>query len=393
MTDQERRLTLEPTEGSSPVGTADEAVVWKELLYEAGRRSRVEVEIFLTAFLGACQAQGWSDLTALRRLVGLEDPDLYRAILTGNLPESFPEALRTAWSAFVRRWSARRDDPTPSASDLAALQRTGPLQAGEWVLLIDAKGRHYLTRLEPGQNFTFHLGSVPMDAIIGQTEGTALRSSKGHVLLVFRPTLRDYLLHMPRHAQVVYPKDSAIMAMWGDLYPGARVLESGLGSGALAMVILRAIGPTGRLVSYEIRADFIRRAVRNIERWLGYIPENHEIHNEDIARAQVEPGSFDRAFLDLPTPTDGLPVATGALRPGGILVSISPTVPQVQETVEWLRASNLYGSIEVLEVLVRPWNVKGHSVRPAHFMVAHTAFIVVARRLRPGQSFVDDVYI
>ncbi len=392
MVDRERPSTLEPTAPSPPEGTTEAATAWKELLYEAGRRSRAEVEVFLTAFLGACQAQGWSDLATLRRLVALEDPDLYRAILTGDLPESFPEALRVAWSAFVGGWSGRRDDPTPAA-DLATLRRTGALQAGEWVLLVDAKGRHYLTRLEPGQNFTFHLGSVPMDALIGQTEGTAVRSSKGHPLLVFRPTLRDYLLQMPRHAQVVYPKDSAVMAMWGDLYPGARVLESGLGSGALAMVILRAIGPTGRLVSYEIRADFIRRAVRNIERWLGHVPENHEIHNEDIARAQVEPGSFDRAFLDLPTPTEGLPVATGALRPGGILVSISPTVPQVQETVEWLRASNLYGCIEVLEVLLRPWNVKGHSVRPAHFMVAHTAFIVVARRLRPGQTFVDDVYI
>jgi len=388
MTDPRRMSSPDSNETSHPETTADATVVWKELMYEAGRRSRAEVELFLTTFLGACQAQGWSDLEALRRLVALEDPDLYRAIVTGRLPESFPEALQVLWSDFVCRWPARR-----AVSDVAAASRTGPLRAGEWVLLMDAKGRRYLTRLEPGQNFTFHLGSVPMDTLIGQTEGTAVRSSKGHTLLVFRPTLRDYLLQMPRHAQVVYPKDSAVMAMWGDLYPGARVLEAGLGSGALAMVILRAIGPTGRLVSYEIRADFIRRAVRNIERWLGYVPENHEIHHEDIARAQVEPGSFDRVFLDLPTPTDGLAVATGALRPGGILVSISPTVPQVQETVEWLRASNLYGSIEVLEVLVRPWNVRGPSVRPAHFMVAHTAFIVVARRLRPGQTFVDDVYI
>ncbi len=368
--------------------TPTEVITWKALEYAAGRRSSAELETYLRAFIAFCRTQGWHDLAALHHLLMADDDVLRGAMRTGQLPPGFAPEIATLWTTFHRLWPAQVDltEREPSG-------RRRPFQDGEWVVLVDRKGRSYLTRLEPGKNFTFHLGAVAMDAIIGQREGVAVRTTRGESLLVFRPTLRDYLLHMPRHAQVVYPKDSAIMAMWGDLFPGARVLESGLGSGALAMVILRMIGPDGVLVSYEIRKDFIRRAQRNITRWLGTLPDNHKIHNEDIQQARVEPESFDRVFLDLPTPTVGLAPATAALRPGGILVSLSPTVPQVQQTVEWLRASHLYACIEVIEVLLRPWNIRGHSVRPAHRMVAHTAFIVVARRILPGQQFVDDTYI
>ena len=360
---------------------------WKKLTYSAARRSRAELETVLGAFVRFCRDRRPELVHDLERLVRREDAELSAAMLQGTLPEGVPEALREAFREFLAETRSNR----PSGEAESGCKHP-PLRDGEWVIFLDSRGRTYLQKIDAGKNFTFHHGAVAFDDLIGRKEGCAVRSTQGARLLVFRPTLKDYLLHMPRHAQVVYPKDSAIMVLWGDLYPGARVLESGLGSGALAMVILRAIGPTGRLVSYEVRKSFIAKARRNIERFLGGPPPNHEIRPEDVARARLEPESFDRVFLDLPSPLDGLPTAAAALRPGGILVTLNPTVLQIQQTVEWLRASDLFGAIEVLENLQRPWHIRGHSVRPAHRMVAHTAFLVVARKILPGQRFIDDHY-
>lgn len=369
---------------------------WERIRYRASRRSSAEIEAFLTILVHEAQKMGY-DPAWLETILELEDADWQAFISGGEMPPGIPESFQSFLLKFREDWPERQKAMIMEHSSLEKYTPPQPpredrFKAGDWVLFLDSKGRTYLQQLRPGQNFTYHHGSIPFDEVIGKREGSAVRSTKGARLVVFRPTLKDYLLKMPRHAQVVYPKDSAVMAMWGDLFPGARVLESGLGSGALAMVILRAIGPEGKLVSYELRKSFIEKAKRNIRRFLGYEPENHEIYPEDIARARLEPESFDRVFLDLPTPTEGLPVATAALRPGGILVSLSPTMPQIQETVEWLRSSDLYASIEVLELLLRPWHVRGYSVRPAHRMVAHTAFIVVARKMLPGQQFIDDHY-
>lgn len=352
---------------------------WKQLKYKAERRSMVELESILKGFVHFCEINYPQLHEDLKILVECQDPILIQTLSKGTLPSSTSVLLAEAFAEFLERQGISN---TPRS--------TKPLQEGEWVLFLDTRGRTYLQRLASGKNFTFHHGSVSFDDIIGREEGHSIRSTMGAQLLVFRPTLKDYLLKMPRHAQVVYPKDSAMLVLWADLYPGARVLESGLGSGALAMVILRYIGAEGCLLSYEVRKSFIDKARRNIERFFGYSPKNHIIYPEDITRARIEPGYFDRVFLDLPTPQDGLPVASAALRPGGILVSLSPTVPQIQQTVDWLRASDLFAHIEVLENLQRPWHVRGSSVRPAHNMVAHTAFLVIARRIQAGQQYTDE---
>ncbi len=189
----------------------------------------------------------------------------------------------------------------------------------------------------------------------------------------------DFVLKMPRGAQVIYPKDLGVLLLWGDVYPGATVLEAGTGSGALTMTLLRAVGPAGRVISYEVREDFARQARRNIERLLGTV-QNLTLRAHDIYTG-IPDRPVDRLFLDLPEPWRVVPHAAEALRPGGVWVSYVPTVPQVAQTVAALRAENRFAVGETVEALVRPWHIDGQSVRPAHRMVAHTGFITTARRV------------
>ncbi len=375
----------------------------KKLEFLASRRSSAEIEELLKGFLKFIQRKNlltpeiFDDVDSLLQ----QEDENIRNIFLGGEVENVPDVLRYVIQAFLMYWKnhvrqtiqEQPDTTKPRhVPSVHSARHEHPFVEGEWVVFYDAKGRTYLCQLRSGTQFTFHHGALPLDDVIGKSEGTVFKTNKGAHLVAFRPTLKEYLLKMPRHAQVVYPKDSGVIVLWADLRPGLRVLESGLGSGALALVILKEIGPTGQLVSYEIRHSFIQKAKRNIERYFGYEPENHIIHCEDITRARIESESFDRVFLDLPTPTEGLASASAGLKPGGLLVSISPTIPQIQETVEWLRASHMFVNIEVLENLLRPWHIRGHSVRPAHRMVAHTTFIVVARKILPGQSFRDDSY-
>jgi len=187
---------------------------------------------------------------------------------------------------------------------------------------------------------------------------------------------------MPRGAQVIYPKDLAVLVLWGDVYPGATVLEAGTGSGALTMTLLRAVGPAGRVISYEIREDFARQAMRNLERFFGGA-DTLTLRAQDIYDG-IPDSPVDRLFLDLPEPWRVAPHAAAALRPGGVWVSYVPTVPQAQQTVETLRAHGGFANLETIEALIRPWNIEGQSVRPAHRMVAHTGFITTARRVQGG---------
>jgi tRNA (adenine57-N1/adenine58-N1)-methyltransferase len=251
-------------------------------------------------------------------------------------------------------------------------------QDGDQVLLIDQRGKRHLFFLRKSETFHSDRGWVVHDAIIGQPEGTWVRSSMGLRHLALRPTLAEYVLEMPRGAQVIYPKDLGPILILADVFPGARVLESGMGSGALTTALLRAVGPTGRVTSYEIRDDFRDRAVANVHGFLGTdVPL--DAHVRDVYEG-IDERELDRVVLDLPEPWRVVKHAIEALRPGGILLAYLPTILQVGRLREEL-ATAPFGMVESLEVLQRGWHVEGQSIRPDHRMVAHTGFLTVARLL------------
>jgi len=262
--------------------------------------------------------------------------------------------------------------------------------AGEPCLLYDAKGRTYLIRLEAEGEFQYHRGVVPHDGIIGQPEGSFVAASMGSKLVAVRPRLADYTVKMPRGAAVVYPKDTAAIVMWADIYPGATVLEAGTGSGALTLALLRAVGEAGRVVSVERRADHAEIAAQRIEGFLGSLPENLELLVGEVedSFAGVAP---DRVVLDMPEPWHSVQPAVRHLRPGGMFCCYLPTVPQVQEVRRALAASGSFIDETTFEVLHREWTVEGRSVRPSHRMQGHTGFITVARRFtRPDAATGSD---
>ena len=227
-------------------------------------------------------------------------------------------------------------------------------------------------------------GRIAHDELLGRAEGGTVRSTRGERFLVLRPTLGEFVLEMPRGAQVVYPKDLGAIVVAADLFPGARVLEAGTGSGALTMALVRAAGPEGRVVSYEMREDFARIAERNITRYLGET-RSLVLRRRDLADGILpDDAPVDRIVLDLPEPWRMVPEAERALVPGGIFLAYLPTVPQIVQTVESLHSAGTFALIETVEILLRPWNIEGRSVRPAHRMVAHTGFLVTARRVERG---------
>jgi tRNA (adenine57-N1/adenine58-N1)-methyltransferase catalytic subunit len=256
---------------------------------------------------------------------------------------------------------------------------TAPFEPGERVLLLDQKGRRYLVRLRPGETFHFHGGGVPHDLILGSDEGTMVHSASGAALVCFRPRLADFVLKMPRGAQVVYPKDLAAIVMYADVYPGARVVEAGSGSGALTLALARATGPEGRVITYELRPDFRAKAVANLEAFHGKVPAWVELREGNVRDVSQTGERFDRAVLDLPEPWAVLPEISAALRPGGIVCAYLPTTVQIQALVLAMgRAA--YAQIETFEILLRPWHVTDRSVRPSLRMVAHTGFVTLGRR-------------
>ena len=250
--------------------------------------------------------------------------------------------------------------------------------AGDRVLLVDAKRRRHLITLSAGGEFHTHAGVLPHDTIIGEPEGVTVRTTLGSRLVAVRPTLSDYVLEMPRGAQVIYPKDLGPILMLADVFPGARVLESGVGSGALTLALLRAVGSAGHVTGYEIRDDFARRAQANVEGFLG--PDQPlTVEVRDVYEG-IELDDLDRVMLDLPEPWRVVKHAEAALHPGGILFAYLPTIGQVARLREEL-AGSAFGMVESLEVLQRTWHVDGQSVRPDHRMVAHTGFLTHARLL------------
>jgi tRNA (adenine57-N1/adenine58-N1)-methyltransferase len=248
---------------------------------------------------------------------------------------------------------------------------------GDQVLLIDAKKRRYLVTLEPGGEFHTHAGVVAHDDLIGQAEGSSFRSSRGATMLAIRPTLAEFVLKMPRGAQVIYPKDLGPLLMLADIFPGARVLESGVGSGALSMTLVRA----GAVVSgYELREDFANRATKNVATFLGpEALERYSVACRDVYEG-IDETALDRVVLDLPEPWRVVKHAARALHRGGILVAYTPQITQAVQLREEL-AGQGFGMVDTLEVLNRGWHIEGQSVRPDHRMVAHTGFLTHARLL------------
>ncbi|HEV3450521.1 MAG TPA: tRNA (adenine-N1)-methyltransferase [Acidimicrobiia bacterium] len=255
---------------------------------------------------------------------------------------------------------------------------SGRFARGDLVLLVDSKRRRHLVTLEPGGEFHSHAGIVRHDDLLGRDEGTTVRTTLGARIVAVRPTLAEYVLEMPRGAQVIYPKDLGPILMLADVFPGARVLESGVGSGALTLTLLRAVGPTGHVTGYELREDFATRARSNVERLLGAdLPLRVEVR--DVYEG-VDEEQLDRIVLDLPEPWRVVKHAEVALRPGGIVVAYLPTIGQVARLREEL-AGSAFGMAQTLEVIQRGWHVDGQSVRPDHRMVGHTGFLTHARLL------------
>jgi tRNA (adenine57-N1/adenine58-N1)-methyltransferase catalytic subunit len=273
------------------------------------------------------------------------------------------------------------------ATPTGAEERRGPLRAGDLVQLTDHKGRRRTITLQSGRAFHTHHGSFEHDELIGAPEGSVVKTTQGSAYIAFRPLLSDYVLSMPRGAAVVYPKDAAQIIGLADIFPGARVLEAGAGSGALTCSLLRAVGDTGLVVSYERRADFADIARGNVERFFGGPHPAWRLVVADLTSHDPETSDVpevDRMVLDMLAPWEGIELASRVLVPGGVLCCYVATTTQLARTVEALRASGCYTEPDEWETMVRTWHVEGLAVRPDHRMIGHTGFLVTTRRFADG---------
>ena len=260
--------------------------------------------------------------------------------------------------------------------------RRAPLAAGEIALAYDRRNRRYRVPLEAGALLETHLGYVAHDVLIGRREGFFASTNKGHRLFVLRPPFGDAVRELPRQSQVIYPKDLAGLLMRADVYPGARVVEIGLGSGATAAALLRAVGPTGSVVSHEVRGEIVEAAGRNVAE-LAPGATGHRVVIGDAYRDGIGGEEADRVVADVPEPWHLLEAAAGVLRPGGVFAAYLPTVLQVHELMMRLTRDDRWHLAEAVELLERTWQFSETSARPEHRMVGHTGFITTARRCEP----------
>lgn len=251
---------------------------------------------------------------------------------------------------------------------------------GELALLLDPEGKRHLVRLADHGALHHHLGAVRHADVIGQPEGSLVISSLGRPFAAVRPRLIDYVFEMPRRSGIVYPKDAGHLLVWADIGPGQRVLESGTGSGALTLALLRAVGERGQVIGYEQRADFVELTLSNVRTFAGASAGNLLIRERDVYDGIVD-ADLDRVVLDLPEPWRVLPHIPAALRAGGWVAAYNPSIVQVQQFTEAVRATRQYAQLETNEVLLRGWHVRDQAVRPEQHMVGHTGFMTVARLL------------
>jgi tRNA (adenine57-N1/adenine58-N1)-methyltransferase len=264
---------------------------------------------------------------------------------------------------------------------------SGPFRVGDRVQLTGPKARlHTITLREGGELHTHH-GVLRHESLVGQPDGSVVVNSSGHEYLALRPLLRDFVMSMPRGAAIVYPKDAAQILAQADVFPGAIVVEAGVGSGALSLWLLRAIGASGRLVSFERREEFADVARANVETFLGGTPAMWDVVVGDLVEElpqAVAPASVDRVILDMLAPWECIDVTADALTPGGVVLCYVATATQLSRVAEYIRATGLFTDPDASETMVRGWHVEGLAVRPDHRMVAHTGFLLTARRLAPG---------
>jgi tRNA (adenine57-N1/adenine58-N1)-methyltransferase len=261
-----------------------------------------------------------------------------------------------------------------------AYYRSGPFQPGDRVQLSDDKGKLYSITLKAGDQWHSHKGWINHDDIIGREEGSLIEANSGTKYQALRPLLTDYVLSMPRGATIVYPKDAALIVGFGDIAPGVRVLEAGAGSGALSISLLRAIGSSGSLVSYEAREDFLSIATKNVAQYFGSPPTNWDVKLGDVRECSEE-NSFDRIVLDMLAPWDCVDLAARVLKPGGVFISYVATTTQLSRTAETLKEHGSFTEPESFESLIRGWHHEGLAVRPKHQMNAHTAFLLFSRKV------------
>lgn len=265
-------------------------------------------------------------------------------------------------------------------------EASGPFRIGDRVQLTGPKGRLHTITLEPGKVFHSHKGPIAHDDLIGLPDGSVVANAVGVEYLALRPLLSDFVMSMPRGAAIVYPKDAAQILAQADVFPGATVVEAGVGSGALSLWLLRAIGPQGRLLSFERREEFADVARGNVATFHGDDPANWSITLGDLAETlpqQAEAGSVDRVVLDMLAPWECVDAVSTALKPGGVLLCYVATVTQLSRVAEAIRATGWYTEPQANETMVRGWHVQGLAVRPDHRMIAHTGFLLTARRLAP----------
>ena len=273
--------------------------------------------------------------------------------------------------------------PTPVGAD----RRRGELRAGDRVQLTDPKGRHHTITLGEGKQFHTHRGVFDHDDLIGEPDGSVVTNSGGVAYLALRPLLADHVMSMPRGAAVVYPKDAGQIVAMADIFPGARVVEAGVGSGALSMSLLRAVGDAGSLLSIERRADFADIATANVREHFGSEHPAWHVAIGDFATEVVDrcaPGSVDRIVLDMLAPWENIEAAAAVLAPGGVFVSYVATTTQLSRLAEDLRNHGGFTEPTAWETMVRTWHLEGLSVRPDHRMVGHTGFLISSRRMAPG---------
>jgi tRNA (adenine57-N1/adenine58-N1)-methyltransferase len=270
---------------------------------------------------------------------------------------------------------------------MTARRQSGPFVEGDQVQLTDPKGRLNTITLEPGHAFHSHRGVLQHEQLIGLPDGSVVENSQGVAYLALRPLLTDFVMSMPRGAAIIYPKDAAQILAQADIFPGARIVEAGVGSGALSMWLLRVIGERGHLFSFERREEFAQIAQGNVSAFVGSRPENWTITMGDLQDALptvVPAGTADRAVLDMLAPWECLGAVAEALTPGGVLLVYVATATQLSRVAEAIRHTETFSEPVSTETMVRGWNVDGLSVRPDHRMVAHTGFLLTARRLAPG---------